>query len=114
MRKNQMMKFVISVLMLAFIIVGCGADSSVVGEFSGQDAGGILTISDDETWSYQQDDYWGSGDTDWSGTYSVGKNGKLVLECEDIILYVEKVSDDVLEVTSNSERWGAEDFRRIK
>lgn len=105
---------VISIGIMVMLLSGCGAGSNIVGEYSGQEAGGILTISSDKTWSYQQEDYWGSGETDWSGTYSKGKDGSYVLECEDIVLYVEKVSDDVLEVTSNLSSWSAEDFRRME
>lgn len=105
---------VISIGIMVMLLSGCGAGSNIVGEYSGQEAGGILTISSDKTWSYQQEDYWGSGETDWSGTYSKGKDGSYVLECEDIVLYVEKVSDNVLEVTSNLSSWSAEDFRRME
>lgn len=112
MRKSY--KKTIALGMIMILLTGCGANKKIVGEYVGQDVGGRLTISDDETWSYQQDDYWGSGKIDWSGTYSEGKDGKFVLECEDIILYVESVSDDVLEVTSNSNNWSVEDYRRIE
>lgn len=64
---------------MVMLLSGCGAGSNIVGEYSGQEAGGILTISSDKTWSYQQEDYWGSGETDWSGTYSKGKDGSYVL-----------------------------------
>ena len=107
------MKMMLVAMMVVVLLSGCGA-GSIAGEYVGQEAGGILTISADKTWSYQQEDYWGSGETDLSGTYSKGTDGSYVLECEDIILYAEKVSDDVLEVTSNLSSWSAEDFRRME
>lgn len=110
----KLYKMIITIGLMVMLLSGCGANSKIVGEYAGQEAGGILTISDDKTWCYQQDDFWGSGETDWSGTYSKGKDGKFVLECEDIILYVEVLSDDVLEVTSNSSSWSAEDYKRIE
>lgn len=105
------MKMLLLAMMVVVLLSGCGAES-IAGEYVGQEAGGILTLSADKTWSYQQEDYWGSGETDLSGTYSKGTDGNYVLECEDIILYAKKVSDDVLEVTSNSDSWGIEDFRK--
>ena len=93
-------------------ISGCGS-SDITGQYQGKDADGILCINADETWSYEQEGDWGSSDIYWEGTYRKDKGDTYILECEDIILYTEPTSEDILFVYANSSKWGDEDFKKI-
>lgn len=114
MEKKKLFIVIGMLVILVMILIKCGTSNSIAGEYRGQDGDGILTISGNKTWSYQQEDYWGSGEIDWNGTYSKGDDGKYVLECDDAILYLEVISDDVVTLTSNKDSWSAEDFTRVK
>lgn len=113
MGKNiKIVGILVMVYAMLFTCASCGTSDKIVGTYQGTDGAGILSINDDDTWSYVQEGDWGSDDTDWNGTYSKDKETYL-LECDDIILYAEVTSDDILYVHSNSSSWGSEDFRKI-
>ena len=90
-------------------ISGCGS-SDLTGQYQGKDSDGILCINTDKTWSYEQEGDWGNSDIYWEGTYRKDKDGKYVLECDDIILYAEFTTEDILYVYANSSKWEDEDF----
>ena len=102
----------VAIGMSAILLYGCGTSNKIVGEYCGQDADGILIISKNKKWSYQQEDYWGSGEIDWNGTYSKDRDGRYMLKSDDIILYLEFISDDVITLTSDKESWSTENFTR--
>lgn len=101
------------ICMIMSVCAGCGSSKNIVGVYEGSEAGGILRINNDQTWSYEQNDYWGSGETDWEGTYTKENKNTYLLENEDVCLHAEISSDNWISVYSNSDQWTTEDFKKI-